>query len=197
MGSRETILQTIASNKPPFVGLPSIDLAKVIQYEDNLFQFIKVHQTNGGNIIHLNNEDELLQAITYEKETGNIILDLREKTESNEFLNLRKAYELDSLYKCYLRGSLGVAENGSVWVREGQMRNRLVPFICQHLAIILNPKDIVATMHHAYQKINANGEGFGVFIAGPSKTADIEQNLVIGAHGARTVTVYLIGNSED
>ena len=56
----------------------------------------------------------------------------------------------------------------------------------------LDKKDIVATMHHAYKKIDIEREGFGIFIAGPSKTADIEQSLVIGAHGARTATIYVV-----
>ena len=47
-------------------------------------------------------------------------------------------------------------------------------------------------MHQAYQQIDTGKEGFGVFIAGPSKTADIEQSLVIGAHGARSLIVYII-----
>jgi L-lactate dehydrogenase complex protein LldG len=47
-------------------------------------------------------------------------------------------------------------------------------------------------MHHAYQKIDIAKGGFGIFIAGPSKTADIEQSLVIGAHGARTATIYVL-----
>jgi L-lactate dehydrogenase complex protein LldG len=81
-----------------------------------------------------------------------------------------------------------------VWVKESQMVNRLLPFICQHLVIVLEKKKLVATMHHAYQEINVFEEGFGVFIAGPSKTADIEQSLVIGAHGARSMTVYLLNN---
>jgi L-lactate dehydrogenase complex protein LldG len=34
--------------------------------------------------------------------------------------------------------------------------------------------------------------GFGVFLAGPSKTADIEQSLVLGAHGARGLVVFLV-----
>ena len=94
--------------------------------------------------------------------------------------------------KAYIKGSAGVAENGSVWIYESQMINRLLPFICQHLILIIEKRNIVATMHHAYQQINTAMEGFGVFIAGPSKTADIEQSLVIGAHDPRSLTVYLI-----
>ena len=47
-------------------------------------------------------------------------------------------------------------------------------------------------MHEAYQKIGNSEYGFGSFIAGPSKTADIEQSLVLGAHGARGLTVFLM-----
>ena len=71
------------------------------------------------------------------------------------------------------------------------MINRLLPFICQHLILAIEKKKIVATMHQALQQIDTCKEGFGVFIAGPSKTADIEQSLAIGAHGARSMIVYL------
>ncbi|MGZ3755769.1 MAG: LutC/YkgG family protein, partial [Mucilaginibacter sp.] len=91
-----------------------------------------------------------------------------------------------------IRAHLGVAENGAVWIKEDLVNHRVLPFICQHLAIVLNRQSIVPTMHEAYEKIGAEDYGYGTFIAGPSKTADIEQSLVLGAHGSRTMTVFLM-----
>jgi len=72
------------------------------------------------------------------------------------------------------------------------MGQRALPFITQHLAVIVNARNIVATMHDAYSSIGITNQGFGAFIAGPSKTADIEQSLVIGAHGPRSMSLFLV-----
>ena len=99
------------------------------------------------------------------------------------------AISLAAVDRVILKSSLGVAENGSVWLTEKDMVNRLLPFICQHLVIVLEQNNIVANMHEAYKKIGKADAGYHVFISGPSKTADIEQSLVIGAHGARSMLV--------
>jgi L-lactate dehydrogenase complex protein LldG len=75
------------------------------------------------------------------------------------------------------------------------MGHRVLPFITQHLGMLVDEDHIVATMHDAYKKMNNNEYGFGTFIAGPSKTADIEQSLVLGAHGARSMTIFLLKSS--
>ncbi|WP_310391840.1 LUD domain-containing protein [Hymenobacter sp.] len=89
-----------------------------------------------------------------------------------------------------LRGELGVAENGAVWLPEVNMLHRALPTIAQHLVLVLDRANLVATMHQAYARRPVL-DGYGVFLAGPSKTADIEQSLVIGAHGARSLTVII------
>jgi L-lactate dehydrogenase complex protein LldG len=101
-------------------------------------------------------------------------------------------HSLQDVEIAVLKAHFGVAENGAVWLTEELMGNRVLPFICQHLMIALSIKDIVANMHKAYERIGGNSYGFGAFIAGPSKTADIEQSLVMGAHGPKTMTVFLM-----
>jgi L-lactate dehydrogenase complex protein LldG len=86
-------------------------------------------------------------------------------------------------------GEFGVAENGAIWLTEEALPHRVAPFICQHL--VINVKKIVPNMHAAYEELKKPSSSFGLFLAGPSKTADIEQSLVIGAHGARSLTVVI------
>ena len=88
-------------------------------------------------------------------------------------------------------GKIGVAENGAVWI-EQDVKQRAIYFIAEKLVILLNKNKIVNNMHEAYKLIDTGEYGFGTFISGPSKTADIEQALVMGAHGARDVMVVLI-----
>jgi L-lactate dehydrogenase complex protein LldG len=102
------------------------------------------------------------------------------------------AHFLERVEKTYIRGTIGVAENGAIWLSEGDMVNRLLPFICQHLVIVLDRQELVANMHEAYRVLSTTHDGYGVFVAGPSRTADIEQSLVTGAHGARSVLVWLV-----
>lgn len=193
MSAREQILKSITINKPPLVELPIIDINQVIAYDDIIVQYQRVLESIGGKVVELNNLQELQQQIENEKATGNYVINTITSIGAvDEGVKKFTSYQLEAVDKAYIKGTVAVAENAAIWIYEHQMINRLLPFICQHLVLIVEKKNIVATMHHAYQQIDTGKEGFGVFIAGPSKTADIEQSLVIGAHGARSLVVYLI-----
>lgn len=98
---------------------------------------------------------------------------------------------MDSINLSILPGMVGVAENGSVWLDEKNLVQPRIPFISDNLVIVLPQRDIVYDLIEAYQKIDLINSNFGIFIAGPSKTADIEQSLVIGAQGASRHVVFL------
>ncbi|MEN2414873.1 LutC/YkgG family protein [Flavobacterium mesophilum] len=193
MSARENILNAIARNQPELIDVPVIDQNAVIRYEDKYVQFKTVLESIGGKAELISDLAVLKQQLIADKQSGNFVVNaIAELGDIDNQIAKLPAFELEKIEKAYIKGTVGVAENGAVWVFESQMINRLVPFICQHLILVIEKKDIVDTMHQAYEKLDVSKEGFGVFIAGPSKTADIEQSLVIGAHGARSAKIYVI-----
>ncbi len=195
MSSREKILAAVTANKPALTEVPSMKIDRAsIDHTTAVQQFIKTLEGIGGKAIQVADiqviRDEIQQLKAAHHYIVNTLLSLG---EVNPEINPRlDANSMEPVYKTYIEGTIGVAENGSVWLYESQLVNRILPFICQHLVICLDVKNIVPTMHEAYQQIDVDREGYGVFLAGPSKTADIEQSLVIGAHGARSLVVYLV-----
>ncbi|QYK02254.1 LutC/YkgG family protein [Shewanella psychrotolerans] len=101
------------------------------------------------------------------------------------------AHELKDIDYAVIPGDLAVAENGAIWVNNKNLGHRVTPFICENLFLVVKADTVVANMHQAVKQIGLESGEFGVFIAGPSKTADIEQALVVGAHGACSLNVYL------
>ena len=192
MSSRNNILSRIEKNKPALTALPAINTNMVSNYDDVLVKFSATLKSIGGDVIEINSFDELNNIIAEKNNTGKLVVNTIHQLGDvdSQLIGMPKEI-LNGVDTAIIKGEIAVAENGAVWLYESQMINRLLPFICQHLILVIEKKNIVATMHQAYQQIDTGKEGFGVFIAGPSKTADIEQSLVIGAHGARSLIVYL------
>ncbi len=101
-------------------------------------------------------------------------------------------HELEDVDFAVLPGRLAVAENAAVWVTDEHVRHRVLYFLTQHLALVVPAANLVHNLHEAYQRIDVGTTPFAAFVSGPSKTADIEQALVIGAHGARSLTVLFV-----
>ena len=101
-------------------------------------------------------------------------------------------HDLDSLDVLVCESSLGVAENGAVWIATGDTLLRAALFLAARVVIIVREEQLVDDLHGAYERIDVRSNAYGAFVAGPSKTADIEQSLVVGAHGPKALTLVLV-----
>ena len=158
-----------------------------LTFVDKRKQFIEVLTSIGGVVSIIDSMQTLEEKIADFTTPDKIVINGLEPIDSD--------YSKDNLYEvdiAIVKGGIAVAENGAIWVTEKNMVDRMLPFSCEQLVIVIEEKNIVNNLHEAYDAINISEEGYGVFIAGPSKTADIEQSLVIGAHGPVALQVLII-----
>ena len=192
MSSREKILTAVKNNQPAQLQLPATQL-DAIKFSQPLEQFCTVLQNIGGTVERITSLEDISAYIKMHFQEGHNLVTTIEGVAGLELLDKRTdPHELEVVEFALLPAVFGVAENGAVWLSEKEMGTRVLPFITQHLAVVLDARQLVSNMHEAYDRIGQQQYGFGAFIAGPSKTADIEQSLVIGAHGARTMTVFVV-----
>ncbi len=195
MASKDDILRAIRSHLLPAIDPP--DLAHGwITYSDPQGQFANTLALVGGkchfveDLSQLNRE--LAELPEYTSARRSVSLVPGAGRANVDLSGVSGPHELEDVDVAILPGQFGVAENGAVWVTDEGVKHRVVYFLVQHLVLVISSGVILDNMHQAYERLTFPGTGFGAFISGPSKTADIEQSLVIGAHGPRSLTVFCL-----
>ena len=222
MSSRDNILGIIKNNQPSFRELPPLPASPAAaagtsgalpapaaapdspapQSRDTLAQKLVTALEAIGGAAYIVRDFDRISRVLREKypDAKRIVSNCPELSIphsgelpfAEKITGLEDPHTLENIDLAILPAHFGVAENGACWITEDLMIERVVPFICENLALVIEKKNVVADMHEAYDRIASAAYGFGVFIAGPSKTADIEQSLVLGAHGPRTMTLFLL-----
>ncbi|MBU2950862.1 LUD domain-containing protein [Tamlana agarivorans] len=194
MSSRDAILSKIKDNKPDLLELPTINVDVFSDSRNVEDEFILKVEVAGGQVLKAASNDAVLDQINTMFPDSKVKYSTLENTadfNTVDFDAIKSPKELEDLDVLILESEIGVAENGAVWLKDATLPMRVLPFITKHLVIVLNKENLVPFMHQAYGKLIGEDHDFGVFLAGPSKTADIEQSLVIGAHGALSLTLFL------
>jgi L-lactate dehydrogenase complex protein LldG len=193
MSSKEDILKKYKANVREQFDMPDLSDIKAITYPDPLLQFMNMTKSVGGNAIEVEKGRDI-NALIRElhpdaKEIASNLPEITIATRNPD--DVGRARDLNGTDVGIIRGEFGVAENACIWIPQA-MKEKAVMFISENLIILLPKSQIVNNMHEAYQRINFNDYGYGTFISGPSKTADIAQVLVMGAQAARSATVLLL-----
>ncbi len=193
MSSRDEILAAIKKNTLQKFDYPMWKV-NAIQYPDLVKQFISISAAVGGEAVELPEGMDVNEYILKRYPNMNAIAsNMPEITCAT--LNpddVEVAQDLNGTDLAVVKGEIGVAENGCVWIPQ-TVKHKIIYFIAERLIILLDKKNLVNNMAEAYTKIEQMPKyNFATFISGPSKTADIEQTLVKGAHGAMETLVILI-----
>jgi L-lactate dehydrogenase complex protein LldG len=194
MGTREKILEAVLKNQPQSTLLPDITVFRGKQTD--VAQYIDVFKTIGGSAYLVDDLDEIKLILRENFDFSKRILStLPELDDVAELVSAEvDPHTFENVELAIIKAHFSVAENGAVWLTDEVMGQRIIPYICQHLAVVVRAENIVPTLHEAYERIGLGEYGFGGFIGGPSKTADIEQALVLGAHGPLSMSVFILDN---
>ncbi|HXB55063.1 MAG TPA: LUD domain-containing protein [Vicinamibacteria bacterium] len=196
MDSRDAILAALRRNAPAPVELP--DLSGLgAKPADPVRQFEESLAGVGGACLRVPDlaaADAALREIPFYAAARKVVSLVPGLGRADLDLgSMPDPHALQDVDVAVLPGEFAVAENGAVWLEGRRLHHRALFVITDHLVLVVGVREIVADMHEAYARLEGRERAYGLFISGPSKTADIEQALVIGAQGARSCTVFLVG----
>uniref|UniRef100_A0AB33J048 LUD domain-containing protein n=1 Tax=Prevotella sp. GTC17254 TaxID=3236794 RepID=A0AB33J048_9BACT len=190
---KEELFAKLRSNTKEQFDMPDMNIDG-IRYEDTVKQFIDMTITVGGKVVEAKKTDDLNEIVRRAYPEAKVFasnlptITIAQKNPDTA----AEAADLNGTDVGIIQGEIGVAENACVWIPQ-TMKEKSIMFISENLVIVLDHQNIVNNMHDAYKRIKMNEQyNFGTFISGPSKTADIEQSLVMGAQAARSVTVVIL-----
>lgn len=191
MSTKDEILSRIRENTGRRYEMPDLTL-DAITYEDRVSTFADNLKAAGGEAVVLQPGEDvntvIRRAFPKVRRVASNLAGITCATFNPD--DLDDPRELNGTDLSVVRASFGVAENGAVWLPLN-VRFKAVYFISEALVILLDRRELVNNMNEAYRRTAATEYSYGTFMAGPSKTADIEQALVFGAHGPMRVMVIL------
>lgn len=198
MSSKNEILSRLRGNVRETYDMPDLSFKK-LEFDDPVAEYIKQTTTTAAaKLIEVKDGDDLneliRQAYPDAKLIASVVPGINTTINPDE---VEKAQDLDKVDVTVLEGGVACAENACVWIPMN-MKEKACMFTAVSLVVIVSRKNIVSNMHEAYKRLEEQGYdntskyGFGTFMSGASKTADIEQTLVYGAQAATSMTVLLV-----
>jgi L-lactate dehydrogenase complex protein LldG len=193
MSTRDVILAAVRKNRPqPVIALP--ELPKISHSgEPALSCFRRQLEEMGGRSFEVADAAAARAKVAELFPAARVVCSAVDEVPGNRSVrNVNDPHKLNDVDVGVVRSRLGVAEAGAVWLTEADLVVNALGVLSQHLVVLLDPSSIVETMHDAYAQIDLTGSTYGVFMAGPSATGDIEGVIIHGAQGARSMTILIL-----
>lgn len=189
--AREAILAAVRAARPPAVARPESEgpAARESHGMSRRDAFTAAATAAGAEVV-LASPADVLRVVAGALDVATSVLSYLEGVPSTVATH-GDPHLLATLDVLVCESALGVAENGAVWIATSDSILRAALFLASRVVIVVREAQLVDDLHQAYERIDVRAHPFGAFIAGPSKTADIEQALVIGAHGPKELTLVL------
>ena len=150
--------------------------------------------------------DELPKAVTAYLKSKNLPSDIRMGEDSllasadwslQPQLEIRKGASDGADMTGLSRAFAGVAETATLLLTSGAANPTTLNFLPEHHIVVLQKADLVGDMETALERLKAR-EGKGAMpralnmITGPSRSGDIEQTIILGAHGPRALHIIVV-----
>lgn len=113
-----------------------------------------------------------------------------------------EAGKAESTDETSVTGALcGIAETGTLMLESGETRPTTLNFLPETHIVVLHASQVVASYEDGWVLLRGQGASRSGremprtvnFITGPSRSADIEQTLQLGAHGPRQLHIVIVG----
>jgi L-lactate dehydrogenase complex protein LldG len=197
MSSRDEILASVRAHRPHVDRpLPEVPLFDDSPPASLLAVFKESLERMGGIFLDPPASGDLLAPVREKITNAKAVCSTVPEIAGNrEITGVRTTQELNDVDFAIVRAAFAVAETGSVLLSDSELKVNAVAYLAQHLIVLLDPKDIVVNLHHAYRRPEFRDRHYAAFHTGPSATADIEGVLIHGAQGVRSLSVLPIAKA--
>jgi L-lactate dehydrogenase complex protein LldG len=190
MSAREDILAALRAARPPGEHpLPTLPRFPGVD-GDLLAAFQASLAVMGGQWVKLPEGETLAGFIRARVGDGRLIRSATDELPDFPRVDaVNHPRDLENVDVAVVRARFGVAETGSVFLSDHELRVNTIAYLAQHLIVLLDPDAIVPGVAEAYLRPDFGQARYVSLMTGPSATADIEGVMIRGAQGVRSLTV--------
>ncbi|GBQ81679.1 hypothetical protein AA13595_0709 [Gluconacetobacter johannae DSM 13595] len=190
MNARDTILDALRRNRPDPAAHPLPPPVMLGDLDAGQARFVAGLRLLGGDLLERAPGEPLAAAIARRFPDARLICSAVPGVDGAvPVQDLPNAQAADPVDVAVVRAAFGIAETGSIFLSEAQLHLNALAHLAQHLVVLLDPAQLTANLHTAYQRPEFRTARYGVLMSGPSATADIQGVLIRGAQGVRSLSV--------